>query len=104
MPGHPVDGISFAEVRATFPGGGTARDAANTLAELTPEVLRAGWPEYSRFGATVPAFGLYARHVRGLSLHNVELITAHPDARPAMMLVDVSEAKAPNAQETVKLP
>jgi polygalacturonase len=104
VPGHPVEGISFSDIRATFPGGGTAQDATNVLAELTPEVLRNGWPEYSRFGATVPAFGLYARHVKGLALRNVEITTKAPDARPAVMLVDVSDAKTTDTPEVVKLP
>ncbi|HVS54062.1 MAG TPA: glycoside hydrolase family 28 protein [Opitutaceae bacterium] len=104
VPDHPVEGISFSDIRAVFPGGGSAKDATNVLAELTPEVLRAGWPEYSRFGATVPAFGMYVRHVKGLALRNVEITSTAPDARPAVMLVDVSDAKTTDAPEAMKLP
>ncbi len=104
LPGHPLEGISFTDIRATFPGGGTTQDAASVLAELTPEVLQKGWPEYSRFGGTVPSYGLYARHVTGLTLRNVEISTRAPDARPAIMFIDVTAPKIPDAAEPVKLP
>jgi polygalacturonase len=96
MPDHPIEDISFSDIRAVFPGGGTAQDAASVLAELTPDVLRTHWPEYSSFGGTVPAFGFYARHVKGLALRNVDVKTAGADARPAVVFVDVSDATAEN--------
>lgn len=91
VPYHPIENISFTDIRAVFPGGGTEEDAKSVLAELTPEVLRAGWPEYSRFGGTVPSFGFYARHVKGLTLRNVSLTTAAKDGRPATAFVNVSD-------------
>lgn len=97
MPEHPIESITFSDIRAVFPGGGTAKDAATTLAELTPDVLRTGWPEYSRFGGTVPSFGMYVRHVKGITLRNVEIRTKRPDARPAVMFLDASEAKISDA-------
>jgi hypothetical protein len=41
----------------------------------------------------MPSYGLYARHVRGLSVSNVRLQTAKPDARHALVLDDVQDAK-----------
>jgi len=93
MPGHPVENLTFSDIHAIFPGGGTAKDANSVLAELTPEVLQDRWPEYSKFGGTVPAYGFYARHVKGLSLRSVELSTKAPDARPAMVFIDVVDAR-----------
>ena len=49
------------------------------------------YPEYSMFGKTLPAYGMYARHVRGLTLHNVTLDAIAPDARPATLFVDVED-------------
>ncbi len=40
---------------------------------------------------TLPAWGLYCRHVRGLKLHNVKLLLAAPDARHALVFDDVEE-------------
>jgi hypothetical protein len=39
----------------------------------------------------LPAYGLYARHVRGLSLHNVHFDLASPDLRPALVCDDVED-------------
>jgi polygalacturonase len=94
MPDHDIQNLSFSNIRAIFPGTGTAQDAANVLAEFTPQVLRAGWPEYSRFGATVPSFGFYVRHVAGISLRDIHFTTAAPDARPAILLIDVKDVVA----------
>jgi len=41
------------------------------------------------FGKSLPASGIYARHVRGLTLKNVQINLTKADARPATVLVDV---------------
>ena len=105
MPGHPVEAISFSDVRATFPGGGTAEDARTVLAEFTPENLKAPrWPEYRGLRGTVPAHGLYARHVKGITLRNVTIGTKTTDVRPAVMFVDVGEAQVADAPAPVTSP
>ena len=43
------------------------------------------------FGKTLPAYGLYARHVRGLKLENVRTAALKPDARPAVVFTDVDD-------------
>jgi polygalacturonase len=102
VPDHPIENLVFSDIHATFPGGGTAEDSRSVLAELTPEVLRAGWPEYSRFAGTVPSYGLYARHVKGLTLRNVTLETSGVDGRPPVVFVNVSEAKVSDSPEPDK--
>jgi hypothetical protein len=39
---------------------------------------------------TIPAYGLYARHVTGLSMDHIDLSTVNADPRPPMMLYDVA--------------
>jgi polygalacturonase len=90
MPGHPVEDVTFSNITATFPGGGTEQDAKNVLAELTPDNLVNHWPEYSSFRANVPAFGVYARHVKGLKLKNITINTTAADARPPVIVDDVT--------------
>jgi polygalacturonase len=90
MPGHPVANISFSDISATFPGGGTEQDSRTVLQELTTENLNGHWPEYESLRGTVPAHGLYARHVDGIHLRNVEFSTRVPDARPPVVAVDVT--------------
>ena len=58
-----------------------------------------GYPEPSRFGV-IPAWGLWARHVRNLALDRVEFRCARADRRPTMVLDDVSDARL----DAMKLP
>ena len=95
MPGHPVENISFSNIRAIFPGGGTERDLTNStpVAELTPENLGNRWPEIGNLRRIVPARGLYARHVKGMTLNNVEFSTKTPDVREPIVFDDVTNIK-----------
>jgi hypothetical protein len=47
--------------------------------------------EYFEIG-TPPAYGIYARNVRGLTLGNVRLETTNPDLRPALIFDHVTDA------------
>ena len=67
-----------------YEGGGTKEEAA--LRDV-PQV--AG--EYFQIGPR-PAYGLYARNVRGLTLHNVRFEVTKPDLRPAVIFDHVSDA------------
>ncbi len=78
------DGITFSNVSITFPGGGTIEDAER---RDIPERPRQ-YPEMFMFGV-LPAYGLYARHARNITLHNVRFELAAPDARPAVVADDV---------------
>ena len=49
------------------------------------------YPEPSMFGV-LPAYGLFARHVRGLRVRDVSLSFDAPEARPAIALRDVEGA------------
>jgi hypothetical protein len=65
--------------------GGWAQDPYNI-----PE-LPFLYPENVMFGP-LPAYGIWARHVTGLSVNNVSLSFLAPDDRPAVVLDDVSDA------------
>jgi polygalacturonase len=104
LPGHPVEDLSFSDIRATFPGGGTSEDATNVVAEFTPENLGNRWPEIGNLRVTVPARGLFAHHVRGITLHNIEFTTKTPDARPAVVFSDVTESKTDESLVPAMLP
>jgi hypothetical protein len=73
-----IESISFSDVHITFGGGGTAEEGARR--EL-PKVFG----EYFELGP-IPAYGLYARNARGITLSNVRFQTATPDLRPAVVL------------------
>ncbi|MGC9349771.1 MAG: glycoside hydrolase family 28 protein, partial [Anaerolineae bacterium] len=86
LPGHPVEGVTFSNVHITFHGGGTAEEAAR---RDVPE-MKDHYPEYHMFG-TLPAYALYVRHARGLTLNNVRFELENPDLRPAMVCDDVED-------------
>ena len=92
VPGHCIENISLSDVCYTAAGGGTREDGATrSLREYLPDNISFHrWPEYDKLGATVPCFGVYARHVKGLTLSNVRLETAAEDMRPAIVCSDVA--------------
>ena len=79
-----LENISFDNVHVTFPGGGTAGHAA---VRDVPKV--AG--EYYEIGVP-PAYGMFARNVRALTLQNVRFEIAASDLRPAIVLDHISDA------------
>jgi hypothetical protein len=84
--GHPIENISLSNVTFRGPGGGEAKQARRAV----PERAR-NYPQMAWYGE-MPSYGLYARHIRGLRLSNMQLETAAPDARHALVLDDVENA------------
>ena len=82
--GVVLENITLDNVHVTFEGGGTAEEAAR---RDVPQI--AG--EYFEIG-TPPAYGLFARNVRGLSVNNVRLEATNPDLRPAVVFDHVTDA------------
>ncbi len=79
IPGHPIENVQLSNIQITFEGGGTRAEAAAKVPEHEDH-----YPECTMFG-TLPAYGFYCRHVAGLELRGVQLRTARPDLRPAVM-------------------
>jgi hypothetical protein len=79
-----LEQISLSDVHVVYEGGGTAAEGA--LRDV-PQI--AG--EYFEIGPR-PAYGLFARNVRGLTLHNVRVEFTKPDLRPAVVFDHVSDA------------
>ena len=88
VPGGLIEDVSFNNIRQIHAGGGTAEWAARK-----PPENEGGYPDPDMFGV-MPAYGFYMRHVRRAVLHNVEMITLSPDARPAVTLDDATEIRA----------
>src|SRR6266540_984074 len=84
VPGNTIENISLSDVHLTFGGGGTAEDAARRELPLIAN-------EYFSLGP-MPAYGLYARNARGVTLSNVRFTVATPDMRPALILDNVHDA------------
>jgi Glycosyl hydrolases family 28 len=79
-----LEKISLSNVHLTFGGGGTAEDAE-------PRDVPKVFGEYFELGR-IPAYALYARNARGLTLENVRFEVSQPDLRPAVILDHVEDA------------
>ncbi|MGB8648500.1 MAG: glycosyl hydrolase family 28 protein [Anaerolineae bacterium] len=94
VPGHFVENVAFSGLHLIFPGGGTDQDAQRIVPEL-----RDRYPEYHMFGR-LPAYGIYLRHVQGVTLEDVTLDTATRDLRPALVGEDVQDLELANLRAT----
>jgi hypothetical protein len=84
LPGHPVEGVTVENVRIAT-AGGWRRHVPLDVPERP-----ARYPKVAMFG-TLPAFGLYVRHARDVTLRSVELPAEQADVRPALVADDVTE-------------
>ena len=87
MPGHPVENIRLSNISLRFRGGVTRKVSADY-----PE-LGTKYPEPAKFLGTCPAYGLFARHVKGLVLNDVNFMLDNPDSRPCILTDDVEEVR-----------
>jgi Glycosyl hydrolases family 28 len=78
-----LEDITFNDVHVTYGGGGTAEEAQREVPQVAGEYFEIGTP---------PAYGLFARNVRGLTLNNVRFEVVEPDLRPAVVLDHVTDA------------
>ena len=98
-----LEGIRLSDIQITFEGGGTSDEAARRdVPKLAGEYFELG---------VLPAYGLYARNVRGLTLHNVRFEVTKPDLRPAVVFESVEDASVnalsaqgnPKAESLIRL-
>lgn len=80
VPGLPVGAVSLTNIRIQAVGGKREGPVSLEMPEM-----EAKYPDATMFG-DLPAYGLYCRHVAGLTVDGVDLSVAQPDARPAMVL------------------
>ncbi|SEG69024.1 Polygalacturonase [Bryocella elongata] len=81
--GATMENVSLSDIHLTFGGGGTAEDGARRdLPEYAGEYFMMG---------PMPAYGLYARGVKGLTLTNLRFQVASQDLRPALILDRVTD-------------
>ena len=83
MEGEPIRNVSLTNIRIQYRGGGR---------KVTIPYREQGtnYPE-PRWAGPTPAYGLFARHVDGLHLQNVNFELLRPDERPDIIFEDVKE-------------
>lgn len=85
LPGHPVEAVEMRDIDLTYEGGGTLEEA-----QAHPPEVPDAYPEPSMFG-TLPAWALWLRHVRGLTIDRFHARHDGEDARPAVVVEDVRD-------------
>lgn len=83
LPEKPIDGLRLENIRLISKGGGTAEDA-----KIKPRELGDGYPEPYKIG-TLPAYGIFARHVKNLELANISTQFLTEDQRPGAMFSNI---------------
>lgn len=89
-PGYLIEDVTIENVKITVKGGFpqvTSEDSVRVIPENGGK-----YPENRMFG-TLPAYGLYVRHVRGLQLKNIAVEITQEDGRPAFVFDDVHDSK-----------
>jgi len=95
LPEQPLEGIRLENIRLTSRGGGTVADAVRV-----PKELGTGYPEPGRLG-TLPAYGIYARHVKDLELANITVNFLTNDLRSAAWFADIQGLEIDNFKPQV---
>ena len=81
MKGEPIRNVSLTDIRIQYRGGGQQVDKPY-------REQGTNYPE-PRWAGPTPAYGLFARHVDGLTLRNVQFELQKPDERPEIVTDDV---------------
>jgi len=85
LPDHPIENVTLANIDLSYEGG----VSESRMPAEVPE-KPAGYPEHNTFGI-LPAYGLYCRHVSGLTLRDIRVCSEKPDRRPAAVFDDVQD-------------
>jgi len=86
IPGHDIKDVELSHIKLYLKGSGTAEQAKTEVPELEK-----GYPEPGSFG-TLPAYGIYARHVNGLKLEDIDINYIDEDLRPAISVTGIQSA------------
>lgn len=90
LPDAKLEDIQLENIEISYPGRANKGIAYRPYHQLflVPQE-REAYPEYSMFGE-LPAWGLYVRHVKGLTIKGLKLSTRAEDFRPALVFDDVT--------------
>lgn len=89
-PGHYIENVTFENFDFSFVGQGETGNR-----DFVPEEHEADYPEQHRFGL-LPCYGMYARHIKGLKMSNVNFTLRDNDDRHAIVMDDVVDSEFSN--------
>ncbi|MGK6353345.1 glycoside hydrolase family 28 protein [Parapedobacter sp. DT-150] len=83
VPGHYIKDLTLENIEITLAGGGETAHARHSVPEAVDQ-----YPEVKTFGPTIPAYGIWARHVEDLKLINIRFHLKQNELRPALICED----------------
>jgi polygalacturonase len=83
VPGHYITNLTLENIEIDLLGTGTADNARHAVPEAIDQ-----YPEVKTFGPIIPAYGVWARHVKGLKLKNITFRIKNNDLRPVFVCED----------------
>ncbi len=86
VPDHYITNLRLENIEIDLAGGGTAENARQAVPEAIDK-----YPEVKTFGPLVPAYGVWARHIKGLKLINITFHIGSNDLRPAFICEDAAD-------------
>lgn len=91
VPGHYISNVTLDNISIKLAGGGNAVHARQAVPEAIDK-----YPEVKTFGPLVPAYGVWARHVKGLKLNRISFTLDSNDVRPAIICEDGDDISITN--------
>jgi Glycosyl hydrolases family 28 len=83
VPGHYITGLTLENIEIDLLGTGSIENSR----QIVPEAIDQ-YPEVKTFGPTIPAYGIWARHVKELKLKNITFHIKNNDLRPVFICED----------------
>ena len=83
VPGHYITNLTLENIEIEILGTGTLENARHVVPEAIDQ-----YPEVKTFGPVIPAYGVWARHVKGLKLKNITFRIRNNDLRPVFICED----------------
>jgi len=95
IPGYYAENITLEDVTINFPGGSAALSSGFVVPENETER-----PNCDVLGDSLPAHGLYIRHIKNITMENVCFNAVTADQRPALVIEDILASPQYTAVET----
>jgi hypothetical protein len=93
VPGHYITNLTLENIEIDLLGTGTLQNSRVEVPEAVDK-----YPEVKTFGPTIPAYGLWARHVKGLKLNNITFRLKTNDLRPVFICEDGKDIEISNCK------
>lgn len=90
FPGHYIENLTMQNIHIEHAGGIKKEDVVKEMPENSKQHP---WPGMFGRDMNYPAYGLYFRHVKNLTIDNITTTLDEPDERPAIYLEDVIKGR-----------